>query len=72
MLPPAYEAHAIQEAIESGISRSELMATLGGVPLTEMIPPHAGEPTAEYAARATGLLMVRYLALGENDAGPPD
>ncbi len=71
MLPSTYEAQAIQEAIESGMSRSELMETLGGMRLTEVVPPHAGEPPPAYAARATGVLMVRYLAHGENDAGPP-
>ena len=53
------------------MARSELMAILGGRRLTEVVPPHAGEPTADYAVRATGLLMVRYLAQVESDTAPP-
>ena len=67
----AYEALAIQEAVESGMARSELMATLGGLRLTELIPPHAGEPIADFVARATGELMVRYLSLDADDIVPP-
>ncbi|TXN80277.1 hypothetical protein [Methylobacterium sp. WL8] len=71
MLPSAYEAQAIQEAIESGMARSELLATLGGMRLPEIVPPHAGEGMADYVARATGELLVRYLALDEGDTGAP-
>ncbi|WP_187273692.1 hypothetical protein [Methylobacterium sp. WL8] len=52
------------------MARSELMATLGGRRLTEVIPPMAGEPIPDYAARATGELMVRYLA-HDDDTTPP-
>lgn len=54
------------------MARRELMETLGGLRLTEIIPPHAGEPVADYAARATGELMVRYLAKVDDNPGPPD
>ena len=53
------------------MARSELMATLGGQRMTDVIPPHAGEPVADYAARATGELMIRYLAHGDDDAVRP-
>jgi len=66
-----YEAQAIQEAIESGMARGELMAILDGQRLTEFIPPRSGEPIADYAARATGELMVRYLAIEEDGTVPP-
>jgi hypothetical protein len=66
-----YETQAIQEAIESGMARRELMETLGGLRISDFIPPHAGEPVADYAARATGELMVRYLAQDQDDTVPP-
>ncbi len=53
------------------MARSEIMATLGGLRLTEFIPPRSGEPIADYAARATGALMVRYLAKEGDDTVPP-
>lgn len=67
----AYETQAIQEALESGMARSELMAILDELSVTDLIPPHAGEAIADYAARATGELMVRYLAHNEDDTMPP-
>lgn len=69
MAPEEYAAQAIREAIESGMARSELAAILDGRPVTELVPPHAGEAGAAYAARATGELMVRYLARDEGDTG---
>ncbi|MDO9429229.1 MAG: hypothetical protein Q7T93_20695 [Methylobacterium sp.] len=51
------------------MARSELAAILDGRPVTELVPPHAGEAGAAYAARATGELMVRYLARDEGDTG---
>ena len=39
MVPHAFEAQAIQEAIESGMARFELMAILGGLRITDLIPP---------------------------------
>ena len=48
------------------MARAELAALLGGRPVTEVVPPQAGETAADYAVRATGELMVRYLA---GDAG---
>ncbi|GJD46113.1 hypothetical protein AFCDBAGC_3993 [Methylobacterium cerastii] len=53
------------------MARGGLMATLGGLRLTTFIPPRAGEPIADYAARATGELMVRYLAQDADDTEPP-
>ncbi|MCJ2044051.1 hypothetical protein MKK58_05820 [Methylobacterium sp. J-078] len=58
----AYEARAVQEAIESGMARSELTAILDGLRVTEVVPPCEDEPPEDYAARATAELMVRYLA----------
>jgi hypothetical protein len=71
MVVQAYETQAIQEAIESGMARSELMLILGGLCVTDLISPYAGEPLADYVARATGELMVRYLAHNEDDTVPP-
>lgn len=71
MVVQAYETQAIQEAIESGMARSELMAILDKLSVTDLIPPHAGEPLADYAVRATGELMVRYLAHNEDATVPP-
>lgn len=67
----AYDDRATQEAIESGMARRELMETLGGLRMTDFIPPRAGEPLADYATRATGELMVRYLVQDERNPVPP-
>lgn len=53
------------------MARRELMETLGGLRMTDFIPPHAGEPVADYAARATGELMVRYVAKEDDTPMPP-
>ena len=53
------------------MARSELTAILGGLRVTEFIPPHADEPLADYVARAMGELMVRYLGQDADDTGPP-
>jgi hypothetical protein len=53
------------------MARSELMAILDGLSVTQFVPPHPGEPMADYAARATGELMVRYLAQDRVDTAPP-
>ncbi|MCJ2045634.1 hypothetical protein MKK58_14000 [Methylobacterium sp. J-078] len=44
------------------MARRELAATLDGRRVTDLVPPAAGEPMRDYAVRATGELMVRYLA----------
>lgn len=44
------------------MARAELLEILDGRRVTELVPPQAGEPMADYAARATGELMVHYLA----------
>ena len=67
----SYEDQAILEALESGMARSELKAILGGLRLTDLIPPHAGERIADYAVRATGEPMIRYLAPDEENTPPP-
>lgn len=71
MIVQDYDAQAIREAIESGMARFELTAILDGRRVTELVPPHAGEAMADYAARATGELMVLYLARDGDDAEPP-
>ena len=49
------------------MARAELAALLGGRPVTEVVPPQAGETAADYAVRATGELMIRYLAGGVDE-----
>jgi hypothetical protein len=49
---------------------SELMASLEGQKLTDLILPPAGERPADYAARDTGELMDRSLALDPEHTGP--
>jgi hypothetical protein len=44
------------------MERAELTALLDGRSVTDLIPPQVGETEAAYAVRATGELMVLYLA----------
>ncbi|WP_156375571.1 hypothetical protein [Methylobacterium sp. Leaf125] len=44
------------------MTRAELAVLLDGGSVTDVIPPHVGETAAAYAVRATGELMVLYLA----------
>ncbi|GJE19548.1 hypothetical protein AIGOOFII_4299 [Methylobacterium marchantiae] len=48
------------------MARCKLMATLGCLPLADVILPYAGEPIVDCAPWATGELMVRYLAQDKN------
>lgn len=53
------------------MARRELAAALDGRRVTDLVPPAAGEPMRDYAVRATGELMVHYLAQGGDDPIPP-
>ncbi|NEU12778.1 hypothetical protein G3T14_11610 [Methylobacterium sp. BTF04] len=53
------------------MARTELMTILDGRAVTDLVPPHAGEATRDYAIRATGELMVLYLSRDADDAGRP-
>ena len=44
------------------MARVEIAAILAGCTVTDLIPPWSAEAIADYAERATGVLMVRYLA----------
>lgn len=68
--PGSYDERAIREAVESGMARCELMAILDGRRVTDLIPADAGETPSDYALRATGELMVRYLAQDADEIDP--
>ena len=52
------------------MARRELMAILGGHRVADLIPPRVNEPSSDYAVRATGELMIRYLAQDADEPHP--
>jgi hypothetical protein len=52
------------------MARRELLSLLDGRRVTELVPPRAGEPPSDYAVRATGELMIRYIAQDADDTAP--
>ncbi len=57
-----YAERAMDEAIEAGLTPTELRAVLQGTSVAELIPPYPSEGLAAYADLATSELLTRYLA----------
>lgn len=58
----SYAFQAIYETLESGFTSEELAGVLGSLAPTDLVPPRRDEGVPEYARRAAGEIMVRYLS----------